>query len=150
MGEATAATHLIFFIVALAIAVGVVAVVNTNVQQISGATIESAKVLSNQLRTDITVINDPETVPNTGTNYTFYVKNTGKTMLATNLVTVMVDGSFVPTNNTTITILDGESMWDTANVIQIDADLGSTLSPGKHRVNVVVENGVSDTLEFEV
>lgn len=126
------------------------AVINTNVQQLSGATVESAHTLSGQLRTDVTVINDPEAIPANNTVYTFYVKNTGKTTLATDLVTVMIDGAIVPTGNVSVTVLGGASEWGPADVIRIEADPGYSLASGRHRVRVTVENGVSDTLDFEV
>ena len=78
MGAGTSATQMIFFITSVIIALGVVGALFLNVQSISTAATMGSKTFSQQLKTDITIINDPEKIPYADTNnYTFYVKNTG-------------------------------------------------------------------------
>lgn len=69
-------THLIFFIGAVVIAVGVIGVVTTNVQSITASYSMNSRTLAEQLRTEITIINDPQIIPYVSNNYSFYVKNT--------------------------------------------------------------------------
>src|SRR3972149_5513376 len=91
-------TQLIFFIAAIVIAVGVIGVVTVNVQSISASYGMNSKTLADQLKTDITIINDPGAIPKTqvGTQYRyhFYVKNTGKSTLDPTSVNLFINGSY--------------------------------------------------------
>jgi flagellar protein FlaG len=145
----TAITHMIFFIAAVVLAMGVVAVLSVNVQSISGATSASSKVISDQLRTDITVINDPDTVPYRNNEYyTFYAKNTGKSELNIDYVNLILDGILIPPENLTTSVLDGDVMWRPGDVLNINVTT-SQLSSGDHSVRVVTENGKSDSMRFK-
>ncbi|MCL7410605.1 MAG: flagellar protein G [Methanosarcinaceae archaeon] len=144
----TAITHMIFFIAAVVLAMGVVAVLSTNVQSISGATTAGSKVMSDQLRTDITIINDPNEVPYINNeNYTFYVKNTGRSELNIDYVNIILDGVLIQSNNQDITVLDGDVVWRPGDVLGINVTI-SQLSSGDHSVRVVSENGKSDAMNF--
>ena len=111
MGAGTSATHIIFFIVSVVISLGVAGALFMNVQSISNAATMGSKTLSEQLKTDITVINDPDTIPSSGGVYTFYVKNTGKIALSTAYITLLIDGTVVPDNSLSKTILEGGTVW---------------------------------------
>lgn len=144
----TAITHMIFFIAAVILAMGVVSVLSVNVQSISGATIAGSKVMSDQLRTDITIINDPNEVPYINNeNYTFYVKNTGKSELNIDYMNVILDGVLIQPSNQTETVLGGGMMWRPGDVVVIDVTINQ-LSAGDHSVNIVSENGKSDSMSF--
>lgn len=145
----TAITHMIFFIAAVVLAMGVVSVLSVNVQSISGATSASSKVISDQLRTDITVINDPDTVPYRNSEYyTFYAKNTGKSELNIDYVNLILDGILIPPENVTAVVLDGDVMWRPGDVLAINVTT-SELSSGDHSVRVISENGKSDSMSFK-
>ena len=145
----TAITHMIFFIVAIVLAMGVVSVLSVNIQSISGATSASSKVISDQLRTDITVINDPDMVPyRNGEYYTFYAKNTGKSELNIDYVNLILDGVLILPENLTISVLDGDVMWRPGDVLAINVTT-SQLSSGDYSVRVVTENGKSDSMRFK-
>lgn len=148
MGAGTSATQMIFFISSVIIALGVVGALFLNVQSISTAATMGSKTFSEQLRTDITVINDPEIIPNSsGIYYTFYVKNTGKEDLSTQYINVLIDGSLVPDGNLNKTILnDGDPMWIPGDVLQINATV--SLGAGSHNLRVITENGIEDSFEF--
>ncbi len=90
MGAGTSATHIIFFIVSVVISLGVAGALFMNVQSISNAATAGSKTLSEQLKTDITVINDPDSIPNSSGVYTFYVKNTGQVDLSAAHITVLI------------------------------------------------------------
>ncbi len=146
MGAGTSATHIIFFIVSVVISLGVAGALFMNVQSISNAATAGSKTLSEQLKTDITVINDPDSIPYSGGVYTFYVKNTGKEALSTAYVTVLIDGTFVPSENLNKTIIEGGTIWQTGDVLKINATV--TIASGSHKIRVMAENGVEDEFEF--
>ncbi len=148
MGAGTSATHIIFFIVSVVISLGVAGALFMNVQSISNAAIAGSKTLSEQLKTDITVINDPDKIPYDPSSgiYTFYVKNTGQADLSATHITVLIDGTFVPDGSLNKTIIEGGTMWQTGDVLNINATV--TIAPGSHKIRVMAENGVEDEFEF--
>ena len=146
MGADTSATHMIFFIVSVVISLGVAGALFMNVQSISNAATIGSKTLSEQLKTDITVINDPDIIPYSGGVYTFYVKNTGKVALSTAYITLLIDGTVVPNDSLSKTILEGDTVWQTGDVLRINATV--TIASGSHKIIVMAENGVEDEFEF--
>ena len=151
MGAETSSTHLIFFIVAMIIAAGVAGVIYTNVNAVANATQSAGNTLSQQLQTDITIINDPGNIPKSGDIYTFYVKNTGKSTLTTELVSVLINGVYIPDDDVQKTVIDGgiTPVWRTSEVLQLDVTYVSMPS-GDNDLRVITENGVDDFLEFTI
>jgi flagellar protein FlaG len=147
MGAETSSTHLIFFITAIVIAGSVVAVIYTNVNAITSSSGEGAAALSQQLKTDIKIINDPANIPNVGNSYTFYVKNTGRSNLASKFVSVLINGEVIPDSNVTKVIVGGDTEWMPADVLQLDVTT-DTIRSGDNSIKIISENGVDDTLEF--
>jgi len=143
-------THLIFFIGAIIIAVGVLGVVTTNVQSISASYGMNSKTLADQLKTDITIINDPAMIPNSSSNLSFFVKNTGQSTLDTSTVNMFVDGRF--TMNLTYRVMEGGTQWSPTYVLMLNYTYSSgknpPITPGDHTVRVVAGNGVFDTMAF--
>ena len=150
MGAETSSTHLIFFIVAMIIAAGVAGVIYTNVNAVVNSTQSASSTLSKQLQTDITIINDPGKIPESGNVYTFYVKNTGKSTLTTELVSVLVNGVYIPDAAVQKTVIGGgtTTVWRTSEVLRLDVTYASMLSDNNLRV--ITENGVDDFLEFTI
>ena len=146
MGGGTSATQMIFFITSVIIALGVVGALFLNIQSISNAATTGSKTFSQQLKTDITVINDPEIIPNSSGIYTFYVKNTGKEDLSTQYITVLIDGSLVSDSNLNKTILNGDAVWIPGDVLEINATV--SIDPGSHSLRVITQNGVEDDFDF--
>lgn len=145
-------TQLIFFIAAIVIAVGVIGVVTVNVQSISASYGLNSKTLADQLKTDITIINDPGAIPNSSSNYSFYVKNTGKSTLDPSTVNMFVDGKY--TLNLTYNIMENTTLWYPTNVLMLNYTYSSgknpPLSGQDHTVRVVAGNGVFDTMAFRI
>lgn len=148
MGAGTSATHMLFFITSVIIALSVTGALFLNVQSLSSAATISSKALSEQLRTDITIINDPELIPNSSVAYTFYIKNTGKEDLFTNYITVIIDGAVVPEGNLNKTVIGGDAVWHTGDVLSINATV--TLGSGTHKLRVITDNGIEDDFEFRI
>jgi len=146
MGAGTSATQLIFFITSVIIALGVVGAMFMNIESITSAAITGSKTLSEQLKTDITVINDPELIPYSNGNNTFYIKNTGKEELNIKYITVIINGSVVPDENLNKTIISGDTMWRTGDVLKIDVAI--SLQAGSHNLRVITDNGIEDNFAF--
>lgn len=148
----TAITHMIFFIAAIILAMSVVALISSNVQAMLSSSGASSKLLSEQLRTDITIVNDPEIIPyNSGTKkYTFYAKNTGKTELVPEYVTVVVDGILIEPADVDVSLTDGDVVWRPGEILTLDVTaIPSPLESGDHRVLVAAENGKSGSMSFK-
>ncbi len=144
-GESIA--QLIFFIGAIVIAVGVIMAVTSNVQSITASYSINSRTLADQLKTDITIINDPAAIPYVGTNYSFFVKNTGKTTIDNSSVNMFVDGNYTNVTNK-MTIMEGGSTWYPTYVLRLNYTTATELSSGDHTVRVVAGNGVFDTMPF--
>jgi flagellar protein FlaG len=140
-------THLIFFIGAIVIAVGVIGVVASNVQSITASYGINSKTLADQLKTDITIINDPEKIPYSSGTYSFFVKNTGKSTLDPTEVNMFIDGNYVNTTNN-VTVMEGGYFWYPTYVIRLNYT--GSLSSGDHTVRVIAGNGVFDTMPFKI
>ncbi len=149
MGAETSTTHLIFFIVAMILAAGVVGVIYTNVNAVVGASQQGANTLSKQLKTDITIINDPANIPRSGDNYTFYVKNTGRSNLAPEHVTVLINGVVVPDSDVTKTVIDGSTVWRPIDVLLLNVTY-TGMPSGDNTVKIVTDNGIDDTMDFTI
>jgi len=146
MGAGASATQMVFFIASVIIALSVVGAIFMNVQSLSSAVIIGSKTLTEQLKTDITVINDPEIIPNSGNIYTFYVKNTGVQELGTKYITVIIDGTIISDNDLNKTIIDGSQTWLTGDVLMINATV--SLDPGSHNLRIITANGIEDSFPF--
>lgn len=142
-------TQLIFFIGAVIIAVAVIGVVTTNVSTITSSYGISSKTLADQLKTDITIINDPNSIPWVLSNYSFFVKNTGKNTLDPTAVNMFIDGNY--TNITDKwTVMQGGNTWDPTEVLRLNYTTGTQFSSGDHNVRVVTGNGVFDLMTFRI
>ncbi len=148
----TAITHMIFFIAALMLAISAVAFISADVQSMIASSGTSSKVLSEQMRTDITVVNDPELIPynNISSKYTFYAKNTGKTELVPQYVTVLVDGIMIEPVDVDIGLMDGDVIWRPGDILTLNVTTTpSPLESGDHRILVAAENGKSGSMSFK-
>jgi len=148
----TAVTHMIFFIAALMLAISAIAFISADVQSMIASSGTSSKLLSEQMRTDITIINDPELIPynNANSKYKFYTKNTGKTELVPEYVTVLVDGILIEPADVDIELMDGDVIWRPGDVMILNVTtVPSPLESGDHRILVAAENGKSGAMSFK-
>ncbi|MCQ6962752.1 flagellin [Methanolobus chelungpuianus] len=147
----TAITHMIFFIAAMILAMGVITVLSADVQSIVSSSSANSKLVAQQMRTDITIVNDPLMVPydSSGNTYTFYAKNTGRTELTPDFITVLVDGILVEPDNMEVEILDGDVVWRPGDILVLHViPSPSPLGSGDHRILVAAENGKSGSMSF--
>lgn len=147
MGAGASATQMVFFITSVIIALSVVGAIFMNVQSLSSAVIIGSKTLTEQLKTDITVINDPDFTQYSSGNYTFYVKNTGVQEINTQYINVILDGEFIPDSDLDKTIIGDGQTWLTGDVLKINATI-NPLATGSHNLRVITSNGIEDTFPF--
>jgi len=95
VGFSLTGTHVIFFITSVIIAG---AAVTTDV---STSLSDKGDRVQEQLDTDFAIINDPNNIPTSGSDYLFYLKNIGGKKLATTNETfqLLIDGDIVATAN---------------------------------------------------
>ncbi len=150
MGLDTSATKSIFFIAAVIVAVTLAGIFTTITYKLSSDIGVRSDIVSSVLKSDITIINDPESVPYNSTTeeLIIYVKNTGKNILYTSKVTIIIDGLVIPDSNITATIMGGEENWSPGTVVEFHIYV--SLSSGDHKVKVVLDNGVSDEMYFRI
>lgn len=144
MGADTTSTQLIFFIAATVVATATAGIFTGVVTDLTDKASVRARAFGDELASEVEIINDPNAVI-TSPDTIFYVKNTGATTLAYELMTVIVDGTIV---TTTKTLLGGETTFRPGAIVQITYD--PTLPAGDHRVAVNMENGVGDELRFRI
>jgi flagellar protein FlaG len=148
----TAITHMIFFIAAIILAMGAITVISADVQSIVSSSSVSSKLLSDQMRTDITIINDPDIIyyDDFSNYYTFYAMNTGKTELAPEYVNVLVDGLFIHPSNVAVSLQDGDVTWRPGDILILNVStIPNPLASGDHKIMVAAENGKSDSMYFK-
>ncbi|RQD88386.1 flagellar protein G [Methanosalsum natronophilum] len=148
-----AMSHLIFFIAAVIIAMSIVAIVTVNVQNITGATTAGSQTLADQLRTDITIINDPEMViRDEDNNITFYIKNTGSSEINAQYMTIVLNGAMVSSNDIRPSI-NGDTehiMAQPGDVIVLEISDNLVDDERLNRVLISTENGKTATMNFKL
>jgi flagellar protein FlaG len=146
MGAGASATQMVFFIASVIIALSVVGAIFVNVQSLSSAVTIGSKTLTEQLKTDITVINDPDFTQYSSGNYTFYVKNIGAQEISTKYINVILDGELIPDSDLDKTII-GDQTWQTGDVLKINATIDE-LEGVNHNLRIITANGIEDTFLF--
>ncbi|WP_456365572.1 flagellar protein G [Thermococcus sp.] len=151
------ASELIMFIVAVIIAGSVAGVLAYVTNDIAHGINDRGSLLADQLRTDFAIINDPNSIPVSGSgpyNYTFYIKNIGKIAFpfSNSSVQVFLDGTLVPPSNLTFTDTSGKGInsLNPYEVGEIIVTRGSQLPSGTHTITVVLDNGKKRSLIFRV
>lgn len=145
-------SHLILFIAAMIIAASVASLLTTTVDDISNAIEEQGISTSDDIRSDISIINDAgATSVSSSSNVTLYVKNTGNNQLSTRPVDIdiLINGQFVTFDSGRITLLDGAETWSNGDVVEIVVDVSNVIrNPGENRAKVTI-NGGEDVFIWE-
>lgn len=151
------ASELIMFIVAVIVAGSVAGGLAYITNDIAHGMNDRGAMLADQLRTDFSIINDPNNIPVSGTGpytYTFYIKNIGKEPFpfTADAVQVFIDGDMVPPANLTFTDVYGNTITTLGpyEVGVIKVTKGSPLTSGQYyTIMVVLENGKRRSLVFK-
>mgnify|MGYP000190909414 CR=1 FL=1 len=145
-------SHLILFVASLVIAAGVVGTVTTGVDRVSEAVEDGSIDATQQLRTDVTVISDPnggvyDSNAGTDGNVTVLVKNTGQKTLAADgtELDVLVDGEYQIIANATVVGAPDAHAWRSGEVLRVTVT--RSLDTGSHRI-AVHANGDTATIRF--
>jgi flagellar protein FlaG len=97
MGFSLTGTHVIFFVAAVIVAGMVSGVFIAVTMNVTTSLSNRGDRVTEQLNTDFDIINDPNIIPMTGSNYVFYLKNIGGARLTTSNQTfqVFIDGELI-------------------------------------------------------
>ncbi|MCD6188657.1 MAG: flagellar protein G [Thermococcus sp.] len=152
MGAGGPASELIMFIVAIIVAGSVAGALAYVTNDIAGGIKIRGEGLADNLRSDFAIINDPENIPVSGNNYTFYIKNVGKNSIpfSNDALQVFIDGKMIPPSNLTFVDVNDlpTSSLDPYEVGKIVVT--TNLSSGFHKLVVVLENGKVRSFVFRI
>jgi flagellar protein FlaG len=147
----TSASHLIFFIAAMVVASAVAGIFVTTTLNFSKDIRRQAEARSNDLNTQVTIINDASAMPYNSTAQTLilYVKNIGSTSISPNSTRVLMDGWWNASWNLTTKLLDNASAWTNEAVLEVT--IGNiTLSSGDHRAKLSVAGKEFVEFKFKI
>jgi len=144
MGFSLTGTHVIFFIAAV-IAAGMVSGVFIAITlNVSTSLSNVGNRVKEQLDTEFSVINDPDTIPVQGGFSLFYLKNIGaKTLTTTNQTfQVFLDGEIIPTSHYYFS--DSTLVMQAVTTLFVNA----TMAGGDHTLRVVGPQATEDEFMF--
>lgn len=145
MGFSISSTHMVFFVASMVVASIVAGVFINSTFSIRDGIVDKEGAITDRLKTDIEIINDPQNIPNNPVK--IYVKNTGTTDLNKSTVNILINGSLI--SSPSIDIVDGVGyVLEPTEVMVIMADI--KLPNGDHLVKVVGDNMVYDEIEFSI
>ncbi len=150
MGFGECAAHIILFIAVVIVASSLSVMMATTVQKISIGMEQQGNRVQKLLTTDFEIINDPTNIPTktigTSTAYVFYVKNTGTDAFTfTNRsLTVLIDGDIISPSS----VLTSPSVLNPGQTGEVDVI--TNLTTGYHSIKIVLYDGVSSNLNFEI
>ncbi len=145
MGFSISSSHLVFFLASMVVASTLAGVFITSTDTISNAIRSREDSLSERMKSDISIINDPNNMPNDP--LTVYVKNTGSTRMNMTDVKILVNGTLQQTSS--IQLVDSDdNYWSPTDVIKVEVDIN--LPAGDHWLKVVASHQSEDTLEFTI
>ncbi len=146
-------SHLIIFIAALTVSVGVATTLTVNVQSMTVSMDERGESVAKDIETDVTIISDPGSPASiydtNNESVTLLVKNTGDRAIevGTDPPDVLLDGRYQPAPTVTVVGDAESSTWDEGDVLRIV--VSERLTDGEHRATVRI-NSAEDTIRFRV
>lgn len=147
----TAASHMIFFIAALVVSMGIAGVLISTTYKFSDDIESKGNDIGTNMLTDIEIINDVAAMPYNASNNTLtvYLQNIGSTKINADnkTVIVMINGTYF--SNLTFILPSGESDWGPQMVLTIVVG-DVSLPAADHRLKVVVQGGASDEIWFKI
>jgi len=149
MGSSSGTTELLFFIGAVVVATTIVGVLAGGIQSISTGVKERSNSISDKMKSDLAIVNDPSEVPNNPVK--IYVKNTGVSKMDQEYLSVVLDGDLLTEFNLTFLNTSSyinDSAWGPGEVLEVEVDI--ELTEGLHSVQVTMKGDVSDRIDFEI
>lgn len=147
-------SHLIIFIAALTVAVGVATTLTVNVESMSVSLDERGDSVAQDIETDISIISDagsPDSIYSTDEEgngeVTLLVKNTGNRPIHTDSgdIDVLINGQYQNAIDIDVIGNEGSTLWAEGEVVRMTVN--ETLDGGDHRATVRVRSN-EDTLRF--
>ena len=147
MGFSLSGTHTIFFIASVIIASTISGAFMAVTTDLSMSLSEQGDRLQEQLETDFEIINDPDNIPISGSDYIFYLKNIGENRLTTTNETfqLFIDGEILP--KAKYNFSDGYVYPGDVTRIFVDS---SEISAGDHDLKVVGPQAKEDDFLFTI
>ncbi len=147
MGFSLTGTHVIYFIASVIIAGAVSGVFVAVIQDVTNSFSERGKRVQDQLDIEFKIINDPDNIPSSGSDYLFYLKNTGAKKISTTNQTfnIFVDGEIIKTSNFSFsanTVLTEDTV--TLYINQND------IAAGDHKLRTVGPQAIDDEFTFTI
>lgn len=145
MGFSLTGTHVIFFIASVIIASAVSGVLVAVITDVSNSLSDRGERVQEQLDTEFKIINDPDYIPTSGSDYLFYIKNIGGNEIVTSNETfqLFVDGDLVAIANYNFS--DSSIQPDEVTTIYVD---NSEISAGDQTLRVVGPQAIEDEFTF--
>ena len=147
MGFSLSGTHVIFFIASVIIASAVSGIFIAVINDVMTSFSERGKRIEENLDTKFKIINDPDSIPTSVSDYLFYVKNIGIGELATTNETfnIFIDGEIVVSANYNFS--DNSIQPDEVTTLFID---NSEISAGEHTLRAVGPLDIVDEFIFTI
>ena len=141
MGFSLSGSHVIFFIASVIIAGTISGIFIAITMDIGSDMTERGNRIQEQLDTDFKIINDPDNIPTSGSDYVFYLKNIGGCTLSTStdIFQVFVDGELITSGNYAF----GDTSIGVADVTELTIDTGQ-IDAGDHTLRVVGPCAIAD------
>ena len=146
-------SHLIIFIAALTVSVGVATTLTLNVQSMTVSLDERGESVAEDIETDVDIISDagsPDSIyDDTDGEVTLLIKNTGDRSIHLDGSTpdVLINGKYQPDPNVTVVGDENATTWDEGEVVRVV--VSESLATGEHRAAVRVRSA-EDTIRFRV
>jgi len=147
VGFSLTGTPVIFFVAAIIAAGAVSGIFVAITMNVSMSLSDRGDRIQEHLDTDFKIINDPENIPTSGSDYVFYLKNIGGKKLSTTNETfqLFINGDIIATVNYNFSDDSIQpSKYTRIYVAQ------STISSGYHTLRVVGPLGIEDEFTFEI
>ena len=145
MGFSLTSTQVVFFIASVIVASAVSGVFIAVTSDITASFSDRGDRVQEQLDVEFKIINDPDNIPSSGSNYQFYFKNIGGIKIPTSNQTfnVFVDGDIVVVANygfSATSVQPGDIV--TLNIAT------SEISGGDHTLKIVGPQAIDDIFTF--
>ncbi|NUE01484.1 flagellar protein G [Halorubraceae archaeon YAN] len=150
-------SHLIIFVASLVVAAGVVGTLTTGVDRVSSAVQDGSLDVSQQVRTDVTIISDPGSsiVVENGdeeVDVTVHVRNTGSQTIPAreSAIDLFLNGQFQGDNDFVIEVqgtTDNPNVWRPDEVVEITITTEENNLDTDNRIFLTV-NGDQEEFEF--
>lgn len=142
----TPVSQIIFFIAAIVISTMIAGVMITSIQETSVVFNQRSKSLVDNIKDDITIINDPDSVSNDP--MIIYVKNTGDSSLALDEKTfdILINGTYH--SNFSVDSISGGDEILPSDVAKLT--INTTLPSGSHTIRIYVRGSEWDEMKFRI